>query len=215
MDTTDRPDALLLLTSTCPHCPAVLAGLGDLVKQGILGRLEVVNIGQRPEIAQQYGVRSVPWFRIGELEFEGMHTPAELRQWAERAGTVDGEAEYFHELLKAGQLDKVSRHVKRRHRALQSLLRLLGDPDTELTARIGVNAVFEGLEGDPMLAETSAPLEALLTHQDAHVRGDAAHLLSHTHRPEARPLLARLLDDDNADVREIAKEGLERLDSRA
>lgn len=210
-----KPDALLLLTSTCPHCPVVLQALSDLVKQGVIGRLEAINIGVHPEIAEHYGVRSVPWFRIGELEFEGVHTHAELRQWAERAGTPAGEAEYFHELLKAGQLEKVSAQVRRRRGALLALLRLLGDPDTELTVRIGVNAVFEGLEGDPLLADTIAPLGELLDHRDAHVRGDAAHLLSHTHRPEARPLLDRLLHDANADVREIAREGLERLDARA
>jgi len=210
-----KPDALLLLTSTCPHCPVVLAALSDLVKQGVIGRLEAINIGVHPEIAERHGVRSVPWFRIGDLEFEGVYTHAELRQWAEHAGTAEGRAEYFHELLKAGQLAKVSAQVAHRREALLALLRLLGDPDTELTVRIGINAVFESLEGDPVLADTIAPLGELLEHRDAHVRGDAAHLLSHTHRPEARPLLARLLNDANADVREIAREGLERLDARA
>jgi HEAT repeat protein len=118
-------------------------------------------------------------------------------------------------LLKAGQLARVSAQVAHSRDALLALLRLLGDPDTELTVRIGINAVFEGLEGDPLLAETIAPLTELLAHRDAHVRGDAAHLLSHTHRPEARPLLDRLLHDENADVREIAREGLERLDAGA
>jgi len=212
---TDPPDALLLLTSSCPHCPGVLQGLGDLVKQGIVARLEVVNIERRPDIARQHGVRSVPWFRIGNLEFEGAHTPAELRQWAERASSVSGEAEYFHELLKSGQLDRVARQVRQRHSALVALLHLLGDTDTELTVRIGVNAVFEGLEGDARLADAVAPLEKLLAHRDAHVRGDAAHLLSHTHRPEARRLLEPLLQDENADVRDIAREGIERLDARA
>jgi len=214
-DHPNKPDALLLLTSTCPHCPAVLQGLSELVKQGVIGRFEAINIDAHPEIAEQYGVRTVPWFRIGDLEFEGVYTPAELRQWAERAGTIDGQAEYFHELLKAGQLAKVSTLVTRRHEALLALLRLLGDPDTELTVRIGINAVFEGLEGSPLLAEAIGPLGTLLEHHDAHVRGDAAHLLSHTHRPEARALLAKLLADANADVREIAREGLERLDARA
>ncbi len=214
MVATHRPDALLLLTSTCPHCPAVLAALSELVKQGVIGRLEAINIEVHPEAAEQYSVRTVPWFRIGDLEFEGAHTAAELRQWAERAGTIDGQAEYFHELLKAGQLAKASTLVTRRREALLALLRLLGDPDTELTVRIGINAVFEGLEGNPLLAEAIGPLSALLEHRDAHVRGDAAHLLSHTHRPEARALLTGLLTDANADVREIAREGLERLDAR-
>ena len=34
------PDALLLLSTHCPHCPAVLAALADLVKQGAIGRTD-------------------------------------------------------------------------------------------------------------------------------------------------------------------------------
>ena len=42
------PDALLLISTHCPHCPAMLTALADLVKQGTVGRLEVVNLEQRP-----------------------------------------------------------------------------------------------------------------------------------------------------------------------
>ena len=151
---TDRPDALLLLTSTCPYCPAVLAALSDLVKSGDIGRLEAVNIGAHPEIAQQHGVRTVPWVRLGPFELEGLRSPAELKQWVERAGTPDGLAEYFHELLKEGALPKVSAQAARDPAALDALMRLLGDPDTELTVRIGISAVFEGMEGNPALQRT-------------------------------------------------------------
>jgi thiol-disulfide isomerase/thioredoxin len=205
------PDALLLLTSTCPHCPTVLSALGDLVKRGAIGRLEVINIEAHPEAAQRHNVRSVPWFRIGDLEFEGAHTPAELRQWAERAGTPEGLAEYFHEQLKSGELARVSARVERDPSALGPLLQLLGDTDTELTARIGINAVFEGLEGSPLLKQTVEPLSRMLSHRDAHIRGDAAHLLSLSHDPRARAKLTALLHDEVADIREIAREGLERL----
>jgi len=212
MSKNETPDALLLLTSSCPHCPAVLQALSELVKQGVIGRLEAVNIERRPEVAAENGVRSVPWIRIGEFQLEGLHSLAELRQWAERSGTIAGLSEYFHELLKAGRLDQVSRLVARGGAALAALLHLLGDPDTELTVRIGVNAVIEGLEHEPVLAEAVAPLNELARHTDAHIRGDAAHLLSYTHQPAARPPLQSLLTDDNADVRDIAREGLERLD---
>ena len=211
MTGTARPDALLLLTSTCPYCPAVLAALNDLVKSGDIGRLEVVNIGAHPDIAQRYGVRTVPWVRLGPFELEGLRSPAEFKQWVERAGTPEGLAEYFHELLKEGALPKVSAQAARDPAALDALLRLLGDPDTELTVRIGINAVFEGLEGNPMLQRTVGALVALSAHRDAHVRGDAAHLLSLTHDPSVQPHLQRLLADEVADVREIAREGLERL----
>jgi hypothetical protein len=206
-----RPEALLLLTSTCPYCPTVLAALSDLVKSGAIGRLEVVNIGAQPEIAQRYGVRTVPWVRIGPFELEGLRSSAELKQWAERAGTPEGLAEYFHELLKEGALPKVSAQATHDPAALDALLRLLGDSDTELTVRIGINAVFEGLEGNPALLRTVTALIALSTHHDAHIRGDAAHLLSLTHEPSVHPHLQRLLADKVADVREIAREGLERL----
>jgi len=206
-----RPDALLLVTSTCPLCPQAIAALGELVKDGTIGRLEVVNLSVRPDLARRYGVRSVPWIKLGEFELQGLHTPAELRQWAQRAGSFDGLGEYFHELLKAGQLDQVTAQVARGGHPLRVLIRLLGDPDTELTVRIGVNAVIEGLEGQPVLAEVIGPLTELARHREPHVRGDAAHLLSHTHQPEAGPLLKTLLNDENADVREIAHEGLERL----
>jgi len=215
MTGTTRPEALLLLTSTCPYCPAVLAALSDLVKSGDIGRLEVVNIGAHPEVAQQYGVRTVPWVRLGPFELEGLRSPAELKQWTERAGTPEGLAEYFHELLKEGSLPKVSSQVARDPAALDALLHLLGDPDTELTVRIGISAVFEGLEGNPALQRTVEALVKLSAHRDAHIRGDAAHLLSLTHDPAVQPHLQRLLSDEVADVREIAREGLERLSASA
>lgn len=207
------PDALLLLTSTCPYCPAVLAALNDLVKKGDIGKLEVVNIGTHPEVARKYGVRTVPWVRLGPFELEGLRSPAELKQWVERAGTPEGLAEYFHELLKEGALPKVSAQAASNPAALDALLRLLGDSDTELTVRIGINAVFEGLEGDAALQRAVEALIALSTHRDAHIRGDAAHLLSLTHNPAAQTHLDRLLHDEIADVREIAREGLERINA--
>jgi hypothetical protein len=170
-----------------------------------------VNIGARPEIAQQFGVRTVPCMRIGPFELEGLRSPAELKQWVERAGTPEGLAEYFHELLKEGALPKVNAQAARDPAALDALMRLLGDPDTELTVRIGISAVFEGLEGNPVLRRATEALIALSTHRDAHIRGDAAHLLSLTHDPAVQPHLQRLLADEVADVREIAREGLERL----
>ena len=97
---------------------------------------------------------------------------------------------------------------------MDALLRLLGDPDTELTVRIGISAVFEGLEGNTALQRSVDALIALSSHHDAHIRGDAAHLLSLTHNPLAQSHLDRLLKDEIADVRDIAREGLERLSTQ-
>jgi len=208
-----RPDALLLLTDSCPYCPTVLQGLSELVKSGHIGRLEVVNIGVHPEIAQQYGVRTVPWLRLGPFELEGLRSPAELKTWAERAGQVTGMSEYFRELLKSGKLPKVTAAVRADGARLNALLQLLDDPELEIAVRVGISAVFEELEGDDALLGTLDTLLHFTTHRDAHIRADAAHLLSLTRSPQALAPLERLLQDENADVREIAREGLERLRS--
>ena len=68
------PQALMLLGTHCPHCPSVLNSLSELVKQGVISRLEVVNLEQRPELGRELGVRSVPWVRIGQFELPGLHT---------------------------------------------------------------------------------------------------------------------------------------------
>ena len=122
------PDALLFLTAQCPHCPTVLQGLGELVKKGLIGRLEVVNIALHPDVAAKYGVRTVPWTRLGEFELEGLHSPAELRHWAEQAAAADGLANYYAEQFKQGQLPRVAAAIGRYPHHLSALVQLAGDP---------------------------------------------------------------------------------------
>ena len=45
------PNATLMISSHCHHCATTLAALADLVKQGIVGQLTVVNVERHPELA--------------------------------------------------------------------------------------------------------------------------------------------------------------------
>ena len=107
------PDGQLLLSSHCSQCPAMLLTLTDLVKQGWLGRLDVVNIEARPELAKTLGVLSVPWTRIGPFELTGVRGREELLDWIERVGRPNGMADYFHALLRDGHLAQVLAAVTR------------------------------------------------------------------------------------------------------
>lgn len=205
------PDALLLMTTSCPHCPAVLQGLSELVKAGRIGRLEVINIEARPEVAQALGVRGVPWLRIGPFQLEGLHTPAELKQWAERAGTPASMADYFRESLTTGKLSKVTAAIEEDPARLDALLLLLTEPETDLHVRVGIGAVIEGLAGSAALVQRLDQLGALAQAKDAHIRGDACHYLALTRDPRAIPHLERLLNDPEPQVRELAAEGLAEL----
>jgi len=208
------PDALLLLSSQCPHCPSVLQGLAELVKQGVIGRLEAVNIGVRPDIAARYNVRSVPWIRLGEFELQGLHSPAELRHWAQRAGSESGVAEYYADLLKQGQLPRVLGAVHNRPQRLSTLLLLAADPDTELTVRIGVSAVLEDFAGSDALRDQLPALIDLARHQDARVRADACHFLALTGSHDALAPLQALGEDPERSVRDVAHDSLEELRER-
>ena len=205
------PDALLLISTHCPHCPAMLAALAELVKQGAIGRLEAVNLEQHPEVGQSLGVRSVPWARIGRIELAGVHGKAELAEWAAKADSAEGMADWFHMLLKEGQLPRAQAMIEADPSLLAAVLPIVGNVEASLNVRLGAGVLLETFAGTDTLRTLLPQLSELSRHEDARVRADACHYLGLTGDASARdPLQARLSDED-ADVREIAAESLQAL----
>lgn len=208
------PDAFLLLATGCGHCPGVLEGLSQLLKQGRIGRLEVINIVEHPEAARVAGTRSVPWTRIGPFELEGALTPAELANWVELAGSEAGFATYYSHLLETQRPHKVSALVTQYPETLPQLIGLLASEATPMTVRIGIGVVLEELAGNPLLAAGLDTLISLAGSKQANSRADAAHYLGLTHHRAAEAPLKALLSDEHPDVREIAAEALQMLTSK-
>lgn len=205
------PDALLLISTACPHCPTALAALSDLVKQGVVGKLEVVNLEAHPEVAQTLGVRSVPWVKIGVIELAGLRSQAELTEWATKAGTEAGMADYFHLLLKEGQMARVLALLHADSRQLAAVLPIVGNVDASLNVRLGAGVLLEAFAQSDALRALLPRLGELSTHADARIRADASHYLGLTGTASARIWLEVRLNDDDADVREIAAESLAAL----
>ena len=214
MDTPDRntpPDALLLLGTRCPHCPTVLNALAAMVKEGVVGTFRAVNIEQRPDVAQELGVRGVPWIRIGPIELEGLRTEKELRDWAAKAGTAAGLAAWLDELLSTGRINRAQALVGSEAGALDALLMLFADPETQLNTRIGISAIMEELAGTGRLQGLTQRLGKLTRHAEARIRGDACHYLELAGDPAAVEYLEPRLQDPDAAVREVAREALQQL----
>ena len=205
------PDALLLLSSSCPHCPAVLQVLADLVKNGRVGRLEVVNVAAHPDRAAALGVRSVPWVRIGAFDLSGQRSRAELESWVQRAAAEEGMAEYFHTLLKEGELAKVRAMIEAQPELLAELLPIVANPEASINVRIGASAICEGLAGSTALQALVPRLAELAEHDDARIRADACFYLGLSGSAAARPALAACVSDADGEVREIAAEALAEL----
>jgi hypothetical protein len=186
-------------------------GISNLVKSGAVGKLEVVNIEQHPDVARALGVRSVPWVRIGPFELEGLRSEKELRTWVETAGTEAGYALYLDELLSTGKIDRATKLVQANPDAINALLLLFSNSETQLNTRIGISAIIESQAGSDLLQGIVDRLGELSQHDDPRIRGDAAHYLGLTGSNRATTYLEHLVDDPDADVRVVARESLEML----
>jgi len=202
------PTALLVIGTGCPHCPVVLDGLARLVKDGSLGRLEVINATAEPDVAKKYAVRSVPWTRIGNFELTGLLTPSELADWVELATTGGGWGAYYVHLLENRRLDELEKRIRDRPSTLTDLIGLLTGEDTSMGTRIGISAVIEDLQGTSILAAIVPELEQLTLSESPQNRADACHFLGLSGESSAIPAVRRLLEDEQPDVREIAVETL-------
>lgn len=203
------PPALLFTSPSCPFCPSIKRALLGLQGDALIGTLEVLDATRETARAQALGVRSVPWFRIGPLQFEGQMAPAALREWARLAATPAGLKRYFFEMLKSGQRARVEQLIREEPARAATLAALAFEPDTGMETRLGIGAVLEELQGTG-LAEAMVPaLAATLADSAPRHRADAAHFLSLIGGTAACAALQPYRDDADVEVREIAREALD------
>ncbi|MEG3638408.1 thioredoxin family protein [Magnetococcus sp. PR-3] len=210
-----RPQAILLMGPGCPHCSTMLTALSELLETGELAKLEVFNVQRFPEEAATRGVRSVPWLSLGPFVFTGALTLAELRHWLAQRREPKGMALYFDHLFSSGQRQLVETIVRNQPKHLSAFVDLLGDDKVGINTRLGVGVVLEELQGSGISQVLTEGLCKLTEHKDPRIRGDACHYLPLTGDRTAIPYLEARLDDDNGDVREIAREALDELDDQS
>jgi glutaredoxin len=215
MNTFVPPDALLFITSDCPHCATVKRGLDELVRQGLIGKVTVVDASAHPERAAEYGVRTAPWLRLGPFTLTGAQSVSELRQWAEWASGEEGIARYVAHLLKLGEFQHAVAFVSADAQRLKPLLDILADTDAGIDQRLGVSALLERYADTPELRALLPQLAELSRDADHRVRADACHLLGLTGSAEALGHVEARLADENEEVREIAAEAIQRLGGTA
>ena len=202
-------EAKLLIAPGCPHCSTMMSVLGELLKEGRIGRLVMINIAIQPDEAAKHNARSVPWLKLGEMEFTGAHSRAELEHAIEMAVSEDGQQRYLFEQLKNGRLDEVIELVQRDRERLPDVIALLRGSEVPMTVQIGVSAILESFADDKKALSAILPelLELSRSESEA-VRTDACHFLSLVEDDAARVRLQQCLDDDSAMVREVARDGL-------
>jgi HEAT repeat protein len=172
----------------------------------------MINIAEQPDEAAIHNVRSVPWLKLGEMEFSGAHSRAELEHAIDMAVSGDGQQRFLFEKLKNGRLNEVIEIVESDKKQLPVLVALLKGNDVPMTVRIGVSAVLEGLQEDPAELQKILPdLLELSESTDDTIRADACHFLSLAGGDEALARLQQCINDESEMVREVAAESIEAL----
>jgi len=205
--------ATLLVAPACPHCPQVKQVLVELLAQGQLATLDLVDISVDLERAQQLGVRSVPWIQLNTLELQGAHSRDEIIHWVKQAGLDEGRQQLFDSLLEAGQLAQVELMLRRNPVGMDDLLGLFADQQRQINVRIGASAVLESLQGSGLLEQVIDKIAAYTQHQDVSTRIDACHILSFVRHPIAITSLTHALQDSVTEVREVAQESLDEINA--
>ncbi len=184
-----------------------------MVKEGVVGQLEIINAAWHPAKAKELGVTSAPWARIGIFELTGRFSEDELRNWAQLATTPSGVSDYFVYLLKNREMRTLLEIIKNHPDTLNALLRLLEELDVPMDVRIGVGAAIEELQEQNLLTPAIPKLIKLTLSAHPQVRADACHYLGLTGSQSALPVVQGLLSDEDGEVREIAAETMALLES--
>ena len=187
--------------------------LQQLIQEGTVDNLDVIDITQQPDLAEERGIRSVPLLEMGALTFTGEQSLKELRKWVVRISDPEALVDYYEKLLADGELATAESMLQKNPETLASLLTLIVRDELPLQVRIGVVALFEGVVGKVQLQKLIPDLSGQLTHADYRIRVDIAHLLELTGSREAIAPLNKLLQDENSEVREIAAEAIETLEA--
>lgn len=208
---TSLPKVLMLMGTQCTYCGPMMQMLTDLMKSGQIAELRVVNIEDNPDLAQQYGVRSVPWLQVGPFELSGSRSKKELSLWIERASSFEGISDYLEEVLSEGKIESANKLIQRHPQALENVIDLMADPEAKINVRLGVGVIIEEMALSEEFKIVIPRLIEYLSNDDARIRGDACHYLSLTEDISYLPAIKKLLLDESEEVREIAQDSLDDL----
>lgn len=196
----------IFISPNCPVCPYVVREICSIP----IRKLEIIDVLDYPEIANEFGIMAIPTVVIGKVKLVGRVNRKDVLEWIKKS---HDRKEYFAKLLKDGEVEEVVRNVEKEGDA-NILVDLLTYKD--FIVRLGAMVAIEDLSKrrPEIVEDVKDEMRNLLDHEDERIRQDVAMLLGDIGDESDMSFLENLLDE-KGDVGESAKEALEVIRRRS
>ena len=204
----------VLISEQCPHCPKVVESAILLASRHPLISSCIIDAGQYPDIGRKYGIKSVPATIVDRrLVLNGSVTAERMMELLNIRGTAEFEREAVVSLIENGKIPEAAECLAQE--AGRDVILALAQ-DVDFSKRLSALVVMEkALDNNPDTVRAMAPaFAALLSNNDARIRGDIADLLGKIGDLQTVAQLERLISDPDPDVAEIAAEAIAELRKR-
>ena len=215
MNSSIKPSAELFIATGCSHCPVVLKELSEQLKKGEVSSLNITNIAVDNKKTEELNIRSVPWFSLtsgnGFMIFSGHHSPEEIKKWVAASQTENGMQDYVEEYLANGQLMSIVQAIQLKPEIFNVIVSMLGDEDTSMDIRIGLDALTENFTATDVLKNYSASFKKIANSDNTRLQIDALHYIALTGDAENKTFLQDKTQHKDQQIKEAATEALETL----
>ena len=205
----------LFIATGCSHCPVVLNELSEQLKKGTIAELKIINIAVDNTRADELNIRSVPWFSLANnlsfMIFSGNYSSKEIKSWLQTAKNSEGMKNYIEDSLGNGELMTVVQAINIQHNVLSSVIAMLGDEETSMDIRIGLDVLVEHFSATEILQSHSSELKKIALCNIVRLQIDALHYIALTGDIENKSFLQEQVENKDSQIKEAALEAIETL----
>lgn len=205
----------LFVATGCSHCPLVLNELSEQLKKGAIAELKIINIAVDNTRADELNIRSVPWFSLANshsfMIFSGNYSAKEIQHGLKTAKSSEGMKNYIEEFLSKGELMTITQAINIQPSVLSSVIAMLGDEETSMDIRIGLDVLIEQFSTTNILQNHTNELKKIALSDMPRLQIDALHYIALTGDVKNKIFLQDQIENSNPQIKEAALEAIETL----
>ena len=203
----------LFIASQCAFCPKMVKDLAPIAFSNELVRLTIIDAFMFPEMAEPFGIQSVPTLLLNEsMRWTGLTPVDEIERVMVNQDPSQLSADSIENLLGAGQADLVSQMMMKKGKIFTAFIDTL--VHEKWPVRLGAMVAMEEIiEHDKGLARQCVePLWERFPDLSQQAQGDVIYILGEAGGVDMIPRLEGVLKDEaDADTREAVEEAIETI----